>query len=630
MRKTKTPVNISDSECDSDSDIPSRKSGKKQRSRSRQNTDSDSDISSRKSGKKQRSRSRQRSQSKQRSQFKQNTDSDSDTPLHKSSKAKVKSKQNTDPDGDIPLRKTKIKSKQNTDSDSDIPSCKLCKSSKTKIKSNQNTDSDSDIPSCKLSKAKVKSKQNTDIDSNGDGDIPSFKSSKAKVKSEQNTDSDSNTPLRNSGGKMRSQSKQNTDFDSNMPDSESEFNSELKLDIKLVLIGSREYYLATDIREKYPKYFIGCKASIRPFIKRKNLDPCDYVFVKYVENKYITCDKKYKRGKLLLSKEWIDDNIIQNKHSKNIKTPTTRFDQNNPENLPEILEISDNLRFNFDKNKNPIVIRGTKDPHNCFVKAAEVRDYFNLPTLNTVMTNKTTYYKHGKDYVNFVDDRNRKILYLTYHGLVVVMFRLNTNEGNRFINWVTNLVMDNESLKLFTVNNINMFDYLDNIKLDNNNGELKNEELKKPKRKNKLIPCKINKKPLDVSLIKTVINTFGYAISGIYLVKIICGNVINSNITDEYILCKGGFSENLFIRIHTHVKTYSKIFGVNVAQSIQLICFKEITEEYLRISEKKLFSKLFEYKYDFTDSTNTVHKELFLIKKENIEDIQKIYDSVCE
>ncbi len=103
----------------------------------------------------------------------------------------------------------------------------------------------------------------------------------------------------------------------------------------IIKINNKNYYLATDLQEYDPNFFIGC-FRIRQIIDKCSISATNYLFVKYSNEIYTLCNNKYSRAKLLLTKKWADKNIPK------LSGDDTQYKY---EEAPPILELNDSEKF---------------------------------------------------------------------------------------------------------------------------------------------------------------------------------------------------------------------------------------------------------------------------------------------
>lgn len=228
------------------------------------------------------------------------------------------------------------------------------------------------------------------------------------------------------------------------------------MNLQIIKLNNKEYYLSNEIFVYDPSFFPGCQTNTRLMITKKKLSNEDYTFG-YIKNKeWILSKDTYARSKLLLSSEWVDNNvpkIIINKRKilneiKNSNVNEENNDDNGIDELydvppaPPILNLEDNEMFKDDKgNVLNIEVRGERDHKKCYFKVKDVSEAFGMPNLNSSLLHHTSNHKINIDYYYFNCNNNNKYkkeLFLTYQGLLKVLFNFKDNRTKE-LNIVNNI-----------------------------------------------------------------------------------------------------------------------------------------------------------------------------------------------
>ena len=222
------------------------------------------------------------------------------------------------------------------------------------------------------------------------------------------------------------------------------------------------------------------------------------------------------------------------------------------ENAPPILELEDEEKFHdTDGNIRPIETRGERHRNKIYFKVKDVMKAFNMPELDTTLRHKRCNYERGLHYKTFVrqqgvalpkesnknQDPNKKrkmSLFLTYKGLLRVLFNSRTGNAEKFQDWAEE--------KLFAM-------------------QMGTKEAKED-----LVREIVN----NLESFKTVLKKYPQGFSGIYLLKL--GRVedlretfeISETINNDSLLCKFGFSRDLSRRLDEHKSDYGKLKNVNM------------------------------------------------------------------
>ena len=352
--------------------------------------------------------------------------------------------------------------------------------------------------------------------------------------------------------------------------------------MEIVKLNEIEYINCDDVFKKAPIY---CKDSRngRELIKNKKIK--DFIYARLKENKWtITDGKSYKYDKILFKKSFIDT-------IKEITEPIITDDKY--ETAPDIIHLDNNEKFKDNEgNIIEIEIRGEREVNSIYFKVKDVMNRFNMDRLNDIIIDKNTTYNENIDYKFFYLKNNnnfgnkqikKKELYLTYRGLLRVLFVSRNGKTDKFIKWATET--------LFTV------------------------QLGEQEDKDKLAS---NLLGVNAKTIKDVFKTNSSKTPVVYLYLIGNANELlkNNNYDKTDILCKYGCTDDLERRCSEHDKKFSKEFNTK----IELLCFSIIESKYIFEAETNITqyfkSNVIEYKNS---------KELIVINKKDITQIKQHY-----
>lgn len=223
----------------------------------------------------------------------------------------------------------------------------------------------------------------------------------------------------------------------------------------------------------------------------------------------------------------------------------------NVENAPSILELEEEEKF---KDINgailDIEVRGEKDRNNIFFKATDIMKAFDMPNLDIVLRDKTSNYEKGLHYICFnrisrqmnhlsknedANKKHKKSLYLTYKGLLRVLFNSRTGNAEHFQDWAED--------KLFTI------------------------QMGLSDKKEVLAAAVLNTK---VENIRAVFSKYSQGFSCIYLLSL--GKVerlredfgIATDIDNSLTVYKYGFTNDIKRRLGEHNRDYGKNSRVNI------------------------------------------------------------------
>jgi len=384
------------------------------------------------------------------------------------------------------------------------------------------------------------------------------------------------------------------------------------------------YYNMKDLVVLSPEFFYGCKTKPRTIIQKKKIPDTDYVYANLKKSEWNVTTEECKKAQLLVSKEWIDKYFFPtikkqkteetneiNEHMKDEEQFTENKDESSIldeecENAPPELFLEDEEKFK-DINGNIIEIEtvGEKNEDKIFFKVKDVMEKFDIKNLHSHIIDKKSGYKINTDYKYFfnrVESRPsttytiKKSLYLTYEGMLRVLFVSRNENASVFRKWATN--------KLFTI-------------------QMGSKD-EKQKLGTKLLK-------VDLKTFKAVFDSYSSTFPCIYLLSL--GKVkdlrdtfnISNEINDTSTVYKYGFTEDLERRLREHTSDYGKLKNVNVSLSI----FHMVDVKYISKAENDI-KHLFEVfgknlNTNDTDISNKKRKELVVFNDKEYKQISEHY-----
>jgi hypothetical protein len=369
-----------------------------------------------------------------------------------------------------------------------------------------------------------------------------------------------------------------------------------------------------DLFEYKPEFFYGCTVKKRKIIEKKSISSSHYVYANYLvkTREWNISDENCKKAQLLFTKEWVDtyffspataspqpnikrfkvdrrpplilEENIRDKPDQSIVVPSvkeessnlliakeefileediiTRKEEEDIENAPPILELEEEERFK-DVNGNVIEIevRGVKERNNIFFRLKDIMKAFEMPNLDITLREKTTSYEKGLHYKHFFirvsqnmlfTTTIKKSLYLTYKGLLRVLFNSRKSNAEHFQDWAED--------KLFTI------------------------QMGTKEKKDVLGANILN---IKLENIRAVFSKYSQTFPCIYLLSL--GKVgqlredfgIASDIDDSLTVYKYGFTDDMKRRLGEHNRDYGKYQNVK----IELELFSYIDPKYTSEAE---------------------------------------------
>lgn len=300
--------------------------------------------------------------------------------------------------------------------------------------------------------------------------------------------------------------------------------------MEIETVNNIEYINSDYILKNAPIYSKGIRSTRELMKKKKFVAETDYIYLRLKNNKFIKSTGKSIRLDKVFIKKSLIDTIPELNNGKGIT-------DDGIEEAPEIIELKYNEKF-FDDKGNPLDIetRGERNEDGIYFKVKDVEKIFNIKNLQNNILKEHTTYKLNIDYKYFICQKKDNILlktnkqiFLTYEGILRVLFVSRNNKTSSFRKWATKT--------LFTV-------------------QLGTKEQKQ------MLCDKILGTDLDSS--RKVIKSNNSSLSAIYLltlgyVKDLKEEMNLNDYDDEDIVCKYGRSDDLSRRLLEHKKTFKSI-----------------------------------------------------------------------
>ena len=316
-----------------------------------------------------------------------------------------------------------------------------------------------------------------------------------------------------------------------------------------ITIETKQYYNSKDLCAYNPEFYYGCKTKPRTILQKKNIPLTDYIYANLKANEWNLSTEECKKAQLLIAKSWVDIHYF-----KPVPDQTEVV-----ESAPELVEaefktlslvhLEDAEKFK-DANGEILEIEtcGEKTRNGIYFKVQDVMKAFDIPNLDIVLRSSIGSYERGTDYdtffipttqTNCLSAPIKKGLYLTYHGMLRVLFVTRNKKVQQFQSWAED--------KLFT---IQMGVKEDKIKLGT---EILN---------------------MNIKTYKAVFDSYADKLPSIYLFSL--GKVgllrdtfgIDPTVPDEHIVYKFGCTEDLGKRCVQLGDEYHKLPHVQMKLSV--------------------------------------------------------------
>ena len=332
--------------------------------------------------------------------------------------------------------------------------------------------------------------------------------------------------------------------------------------------------------------------STRELVKKKNIE--DFIYLKKKDDIWIeSSGKSIKYDKVFINKDYIN----------NIPEINREIIKDNIKEAPPIIELKDSEKFKDDDgNILDIESRGEREVDNIFFKCKDIEKNFDHKYLqNTVIDKVNKTYKEDIDYKYFycknIDSKKnefKKLLFLTYGGLLRVLFISRNKKTNNFINWATKILF---TMKIGTnEQKKELFDKVLGYDLDETR---------------KLIKSNTN----GISVVYLL--SLGYVKDLKNMTKRKDRNqiILPENVKEDDIVFKYGFTKNYSERLRQHKKNFSEF-------EVKSRLFSYIDERLLSDAENYV-------KHSFNFNACKVgykdFNELFVISKDKVKLIENIF-----
>lgn len=393
------------------------------------------------------------------------------------------------------------------------------------------------------------------------------------------------------------------------------------------------YYNNTDLFNYDQIFYYGCKTKPKTIVTKKKIPESEFLYANLKKGDWNLSSSECKKSQLLISKEWVDKyyfkiddrkeptiipkpvNIVFEETNELEESNVTILEEeqvkvveeltNNEEILeaPKILLLDDSEKFkDADGNVIEIETRGERKEDNIYFKVSDVSKGFDIERLHaTISDTSKGGYNKDTDYKLFfirVNSRNsavdtiKKSLYLTYEGLLRVLFVSRNKNATLFRKWATH--------KLFT---IQMGTKEDKVELGT--GLL----------------------GISEKTYTAVFNKHANALPAIYLISL--GNVkelrktfeIDNSFPDDSGVYKYGFTENLADRMKSNKSHYGKLENVNFV----LTKFNCIDPQYLLDAERDIKEECEAYEINLQAKG---YRELIVLNKKQLKHVTTNYGRI--
>lgn len=375
------------------------------------------------------------------------------------------------------------------------------------------------------------------------------------------------------------------------------------MNLQEIECNGRMYYLESDLKELDKAYFYGCSKS-RSIIAKKSIPDTEYVFALQTKKTGLweVKNREYKPAKLLISKTWADHNVpalrpplsltdaVETHHNREAISQDVQM-------APPILELEDHEKFrDVEGNVLDIEVRGERHYKKCFFLVQDISSKCLIPHLRkTITDNRLASYVESIDYNYFIctdadnngNGSNRKMLFLTYEGLIKTLYVSRSPFARHFREWATE--------KLFTI-------------------QMGDEEAREA-----LAGEMIGVSP---KTIREIFSKNTEKTPCVYLFQVSTAKHMfpHDDKPDDDMICKYGYTDDLPRRTREHTKFFEEQTRLG---NVNLLCFSIIDPRFLSDAESRLTRMFRHCRVSYEDQT-----ELVRLNKREMKDVRNDFSLI--
>ena len=372
--------------------------------------------------------------------------------------------------------------------------------------------------------------------------------------------------------------------------------------MELITINNINYILGDYILANAPIYSHSCRSS-RDIIRNKKIESSQFIYARKINEMWVQNEgKSAKFDKVLINSEFIK--TISELNNQNETECDVINDDNGIEKAPKIIHLNDDEKFkDCDGNILEIETRGERKYNKIYFKVKDVSKDFNMENLIFIIIDKRKidgycehiHYKYFNCKklgfgINSTCNKYKKELFLTYEGMLRVLFVSRNNKTTHFIKWAT------ETLFTCQMGSIEQKQDLTSHILG-----VSIKAVKQVFNKNiSTIPCIYL---LNFNTVDKLRNTFN----------------IPDTFSNDMIVCKFGCTKDIESRMKDHQSTYGKLNNVD----LNLLMFAYIDPQFIFEAETNIKDYLNQYLYKYES-----YNELIIINPKLLKNIKNQYDMI--
>jgi hypothetical protein len=374
-------------------------------------------------------------------------------------------------------------------------------------------------------------------------------------------------------------------------------------------INGAVLYNAEEIYNYDRVFFVGCSRP-RMMIEKFNIPETEYCFYYQKNDEWVKASSTYRRAAMFLTENYVLKNIPKMKATvasendnvsvENASEETDVKQMYKYEEVPEILELEDEEKFkDTSGNILEIEVRGERNSKNCYFRVKDVAKVFDMPNLDRSLRHINSDYEYETHYKCFIkrinikeEKRNytkiAKSLYLTYEGMLKVLYSSRSGNARLFTEWATH--------KLFTIH-------------------LGTREQKDE------LAAEIIGSGATPQAIREVFQTNASTVPCVYMFIIgSARQLLGDKYQDGDVLCKYGCANDFSERATQLEREYKKEFNVKTITSFQY-CIVEPKFKFEAETSLKRFLK--DYIIDYKTKKEENKKELVVINESHFNFIRQ-------
>jgi len=196
----------------------------------------------------------------------------------------------------------------------------------------------------------------------------------------------------------------------------------------------RNVYLLNDLITFDRQFFVRC-IKPRKAIQKKNIPEDQYWFASTRKARWALSNAKNKKAKILISEDWVHSNLLLPKFADK-----------------PLLELSEDEKFKDEQGAvYEVEVRGEKTKHGIWFKWSDISRLFEMEPNHLHKLDKTEY------------DVFCSTTYLTYNGLLKIIFTSQSDAAYRFKDWATKIIYATLITTQHNINDHRFKDWATNI-----------------------------------------------------------------------------------------------------------------------------------------------------------------------